>query len=353
LQRSNVDLIRGHGEFLDDRTLQVIDERGFKSTVAADNIIVATGSRPDFQDSSRPRMVNSDELLRTTALPERLVIIGAGYIGCEFASIYRTLGSQVTLIEKAKQILPGWEPEAADRVAEALEMRGVNIMRSQQVTLHEIKESETDILVRVPSGRAIDADVVLMATGRRPNSERLGLKALGIDDSHALEVDAHMRLPKPNLYAVGDVTGISFLDSTAFSQANVAINSILGQESRYDPRWIPRCIHTEPAVASVGWAENEASRSGIEFNVVSGGMRLVSDDDRSVIDPVPTFLKAIVDSRSRRLLGCLVVGDYAAVIANIASIAIRLETPIDQLRDIPLAQPSVADALMATLRKID
>jgi dihydrolipoamide dehydrogenase len=353
LQRLNVDIMRGHGEFLDDRTLQVIDERGLKSSVAADNIIVATGSRPDFQDSSRPRMVNSDGLLRTSALPERLVIIGAGYIGCEFASIYRTLGSEVMLIEKANQVLPGWEPEAADRVAEALETRGVNIVRNHQIALHEIRESETNIFVPGQGGQAVDADVVLVATGRRPNSEGLGLKALGIDDSSALEVDANMRLPKPNLYAVGDVTGISFLDSTAFSQANIAINSILGHEGRYDPRSIPRCIHTEPAVASVGWAENEASRNGIEFNVVSESMRLVSDDDRSVIDPVPTFLKAIVDSRSRKLLGCLVVGDHAAVIANIASIAIRLETPIDQFRDIPLAQPSAADALMATLRKID
>jgi dihydrolipoamide dehydrogenase len=353
LQRLNVDLIRGHGEFLDDRTLQVIDERGLRSTVAADNIIVATGSRPDFQDSSRPRMINSDQLLRTSALPEQLVIIGAGYIGCEFASIYRTLGSEVTLIEKANRVLPGWESEAADRVTQALEMRGVNIVRNHQVALHEIRESETSILVRGQSGQSVDADAVLVATGRRPNSEGLGLKALGIDDSSALQVDAHMRLPKPGLYAVGDVTGISFLDSTAFSQANVAINSILGHENRYDPRWIPRCIHTEPAVASVGWTENEASRNGIEFKVVSGSMRLVSDDERSVIDPEPTFLKAIVDSHSRKLLGCLVTGDHAAVIANIASMAIRSEMPIDQFRDIPLAQPSAADALMATLRKIE
>ena len=353
LQRLNVDLIRGHAEFLDDRTLQVVDQRGVKSTVAADNIIVATGSRPDFQDSSRPKMVNSDELLRTSVLPERLVIIGAGYVGCEFASIYRTLGSEVTLMEKANRVLPGWQAEAADRVAEALEMRGVHIVRNQQVSLHEVRESETDVLVHGQGGRTVDADAALVATGRRPNSEGLGLKSLGINDSAALQVDAHMRLPNPGLYAVGDVTGISFLDSTAFSQANVAINSILGHESRYDPRWTPRCIHTEPTVASVGWAENEASSSGVEFEVVSGSMRLVSDDDRSVIDPAPTFLKAIVDSRSRTLLGCLVVGDHAAVIANIASIAIRLGTSIDQLRDIPLAQPSAVDALMATLRKID
>jgi len=353
LQRLNIDLIRGEAQFLDHRTLLVVDEHGLNSTVAADNIVVATGSRPDFQEDSSPRLINSDQLLRISALPERLVIIGAGYIGCEFASIYRTLGSDVTLIERADRILADWEPEAADRVAEALEMRGVNIVRNRRVAFNKIKESETGIRIADQSGPAMDADVVLVATGRRPNSEGLGLKALGIDDSSALRVDASMRLSKPGLYAVGDVTGLSLLDSTAFSQANVAINSMLGQESRYDPRWVPRCIHTEPAIASVGWPENEAAKNGIDFKVASASMRLTSDDERSVIDPEPTFLKAVVDSHSRNLLGCLVVGDHAAVIVNVAAMAIHFKTPIDQLLDIPVAQPSAADALMTTLRKLD
>ena len=182
--------------------------------------------------------------------------------------------------------------------------------------------------------------------------EGLDLKALGIDDSATLQVDHCLRLTRPGLYAVGDVTGISLLDSTAFSQANVTIHSILGQESRFDHRWTPRCIHTQPAVAVVGWTEEEAASHGIEFTVGSDSMRLASDDELSVIDPEPPFVKAIVDAHSRNLLGCLVVGDHAAVIANIASIAIRLKTPIDQLREIPLAQPSAADALVSTLRKI-
>ncbi|MGA8658916.1 MAG: NAD(P)/FAD-dependent oxidoreductase [Chthoniobacterales bacterium] len=352
LERLNIDLIRGHGQFLDHRTLQVIDEHALKSTITANNVIVATGSRPAFHDSSHPRMMNSDELLRINTLPERLAIIGAGYVGCEFASIYRTLGSEVTLIEKADRVLPGWESEAAARVAEALEMRGVNIMRNHEVALGEIEESETGLRIPGHGGEAVDADLALVATGRRPNSEGLDLKALGVDDTSTLQVDHCMRLTHPDLYAVGDVTGISLLDSTAFSQANVAINSILGRESRFDHRWTPRCIHTQPPVAAVGWTEEEAASNGIECTVVSDSMRLASDDERSVVDPEPTFLKAIVDSHSRNLLGCLVVGDHAAVIANIASIAIRLKTPIDQLREIPLAQPSAADALVATLRKI-
>jgi dihydrolipoamide dehydrogenase len=353
LQRLNVDLIHGHGEFLDDRTLRIIDEHGLISTITAENIVVATGSRPDFQDNSRPRVMNSDELLTVSALPERLVIIGAGYVGCEFASIYRTLGSEVTLIEKANRILPGWEAEAADRVAEAFEMRGVNVMRNSEVAFREIVENETGVRVRCQTGQPVDADVVLVATGRVPNLRGLGLVALGIDDSSSLKVDTRMRLSHPRLYAVGDVTGLSLLDSTAFSQANVAINSIVGRESRYDAPRVPRCIHTQPPIAAVGLPEDEAIKNGIEVNVVSSSMRLTSDDDRTVIDPEPTFLKAVVDARSRNLLGCLVVGDHAAVIANVAAIAIHLKTPIQQLCDIPLAQPSAADALMATLRKLD
>jgi pyruvate/2-oxoglutarate dehydrogenase complex dihydrolipoamide dehydrogenase (E3) component len=353
LQRLKIDLISGHAEFLESRTLRIIDEHGLISTITAENTIVATGSRPDFQDSSRPRLVNSDELLAISVLPERFVIIGAGYVGSEFASIYRTLGAEVTLIEKANRILPGWEPEAADRVAEALEMRGVNIIQNNEVAFHEIAESETDIRIRLQNGQSLDADVVLAANGRRPNSEGLGLGALGIDDSSNLKVDARMRLPHPGLYAVGDVTGLSLLDSTAFSQANAAINAILGRESHYDSSWIPRCIHTQPPIAAVGLTEGEAARDGIEVKVVSASMRLTSDDDRTVIDPEPTFLKAVIDARSETLLGCLVVGDHAAVIANVAAIAIHLKTPIRRLCDIPLAQPSAADALMTTLRKLD
>jgi hypothetical protein len=101
--------------------------------------------------------------------------------------------------------------------------------------------------------------MVLAATGRKPNSQGLGLDALGIEDASALSVDASMRLSRPGLYAVGDVTGLSFLDSTAYSQANVALNAILGKESRLDHRGIPRCIHTEPAIATVGWTESEAA----------------------------------------------------------------------------------------------
>jgi len=353
LQKLNVDIHQGYGEFLDNRTLQVIGARGTKKTITADNVVVATGSRPEFYASSIRRVVNSDELLRITTLPESLAIIGAGYIGCEFASIYRTLGCEVTLIEKESRILPGWEIEAGERVCQLIKDRRVKIQVDHQVSFAQVEEKEDGVRIPGPGGQSIEANLVLVATGRTPKSEGLRLNALGIEDSSFLKVDERMRLSSAGIYAVGDVNGISMLDSTAFSQANVAINSILGHETRFDHRWIPRCVHTEPSVASVGWTDQEAAAEGLEYLAVSDTIRLISDNERSVIDPEPTFLKVIVDSRSRHLLGCLVVGDHAPVIVNIAAIAMRSGLSVEKLRDIPLAQPSASEALMSILRKLD
>jgi dihydrolipoamide dehydrogenase len=346
-----VELYHGHGRFLDERTLDIIDPSGTIKTIVADHAIVATGSRPDFSSKSGPRLLDSDQLLRLNYLPTHLAIIGAGYIGCEFASIYRTLGCAVTLVEKENRILPGWEREAGERVAQNLEMRGVTIQLERQVSLEQIEEYEEGVRIPVPGCSAIEADLVLLATGRKPNLEGLGLSGLGIDVTSFLKVDDRMRLSRAGLYAVGDVNGISLLDSTAYSQAIVAVDSILGRESRLEQTRIPRCIHSEPSIAAVGLTEEEAKAQGLEYRVLSDTIRLVSDMERSVVDPEPTFLKVIIGSRSRDLLGCLVVGDHAAVIVNLATIAIRSGLTIDQLLQMPLIQPSASEALLAILRK--
>jgi dihydrolipoamide dehydrogenase len=351
LEQSGIDLYHGYGQFRDERTIQITDPSGTIKTIVADNAIVATGSRARFADNSAPRLVNSDQLLRIQSLPEQLVIVGAGYIGCEFASIYRTLGCAVTIVEQADRVLPGWEPEAGERVRQALEMRGVSVQVQRQISLEQIEQYEEGVRVPGFGKPALEADLVLVATGRQPNLEGLGLGALGIDDRSYLKVDGQMRL-RPSLYAIGDVNGISLLDSTAFSQASVAIESILGRQSRFDPLRIPRCIHTEPAAAAVGLLEEEAAARGLEYLVVSDSISLASDLGRTIVDREPTFLKVIVDARSRNLLGCLVVGDHAPVIVNIATIAIQSALTVEQLLHMPLIQPSASEALTAVLRRL-
>jgi dihydrolipoamide dehydrogenase len=349
----NVDIHQGYAELPDHRTVKVTGRKGTNVTFTADNVIVATGSRPEFHGSSEPKLVNSEELLRTPRVPEKLMIVGAGYIGCEFASIYRTLGCAVTIIEQKDRVLPGWEPEAGERVAQALLSQGVALLLNQQVTLDRIERNADAVRFRPSGGEAVEADLVLMATGRKANTGGMGLAALGIDESSCLKVDNQMRLPVPGLYAVGDVNGISLLDSTAYSQAGVAINSILGHETRFDRRLAPRCVHTEPMVAAVGWSQQDADAQGIEYLAAAETIQLVSDNERSVVEPEPTFLKVMVDPQTWRLLGCLVVGDHASVIANCAAIAIESGLSVKNLREIPLTQPSAMEALMATLRKLN
>lgn len=285
LKRLNVEVHQGYAELLDARTIQIIGTQGAKTTITADSVIVATGSRPHFFAAPMPRLVNSEELLKITTLPSHLAIIGGGYIGCEFASIYRSLGCQVSLLEKESTILSGWESEAGEQVGKELGSRGVTIQLNCDVSFAQIETTKTGVRIPVPGGKSLEADLVLVATGRKPNSHGVGLNALGVEDDGFLKVDDRMRLPPPGLYAVGDVNGISLLDSTAFSQASVAIGSILGGESRFDYSWIPRCVHTEPSVAAVGWTQQEAATQGFDCLAVSETIRLVSDDARSVADP--------------------------------------------------------------------
>jgi dihydrolipoamide dehydrogenase len=351
LHQLNVDLHVGHGEFIDQQTIQIVDSHGSKKAIAADNIIIATGSRPEFYGSSTPRMVNSEELLRITTLPQHLVVIGAGYIGCEFASIYRTLGSEVTLIERKERVLPSWGPEAGTRVEEALRERGVRIIVNHEVSFPHTQTIEERVLLKGPDGAIIDADLVLVATGRKPNTENLRLDLVGIESDSFLKADAQMRV-RDNIYAVGDVNGISMLDSTAFSQANVAIQSILGSKSAYDRRWIPRCVHTEPCLASVGWSESEAMAEQIEYLAVSDQISTASDSEQSVVDPEHTFIKIIIDAKTHHLLGCLVAGDHAPVLVNIAAIAMKAGLTVENLCEMALVQPSASEALIGTLRKV-
>ena len=352
LKDLHVDFYQGRAHVIADQTLEVERASGSRLTIQADNIVVATGSRPKYPGTSHPKLVNSDKLLKMTTCPRRLAIIGGGHIGCEFASIYRTLGSEVTLIERQSRLLPGWEEDAAKQVTMALQAHGATILLNRNVTSDQVLSKGESVQIMSPDSKIIEVDLILFANGRGPNVDSLRLWELGIDDSSFLEVDANMRLPRAGMYAIGDVNGISLLDSSAFVQANAAIQHIVGQSTAFDPQWIPRCIHTDPCVAAVGCTEEEAELQNYPCRIASDTMFLVADSPRSVIDPEATFVKVILDSKYDRLLGCLAAGDHAPTIVHTAAIAIRTGIKIRDLRQLGLTQLSATEALMSVLRKI-
>jgi pyruvate/2-oxoglutarate dehydrogenase complex dihydrolipoamide dehydrogenase (E3) component len=199
--------------------------------------------------------------------------------------------------------------------------------------------------VMLSDGAQINPDLILIVTGRKPNVEDLGVEKLGISVNPFVAVDEQMRTSCNRIYAVGDVNGLSLLDSAAISQARVAVDSILGKQARFSARWIPRCIHTDPGAASIGWNEDEAGRAGLDVIAHSQTFRLVTDDERTVTNPSETMLKIHIQSESRQILGVHAVGHQAAEIVNFVSVAIQSGLNLEELMQVPLVHPSTAEAI--------
>ena len=167
-----------------------------------------------------------------------------------------------------------------------------------------------------------------------------------------IRVDESLRTSLPNVFAVGDVNGLGLLDSVAVAQARVAVGVILGKKIQFSGRWVPRCVHTDPPVASVGWSEEEAGRAGLSAVTQSETFRLVTDDEKSVVVPIPVTLKILVEAESRQILGVQAIGYHAAELVNTAAIAIRSGMTIEELSQITFVHPSLAETIQECLSKL-
>jgi pyruvate/2-oxoglutarate dehydrogenase complex dihydrolipoamide dehydrogenase (E3) component len=345
LEIINVRLRYGHAQFVEPNRLRLSDPYGQNSDLTADNVILATGSRPVFSSNKSANLLNSDDLLRHNEVPRHLLIIGAGYIGCEFASIYRTLGSEVTLIEKEGRVLFQWDEAAGAKVAHGLKANGVRILLNEEVDISSLAAGPGRGVVVPTSVGILPVNLVLVATGRQPNAEELGLETFGIKAPWFVDVNERMRTSQHAVFAVGDINGISLLDSTAVWQARIAVEAILGSHARFDLRWIPRCVHTEPQVASVGWTEHEAMEAGLDVVVASESGRFISEEESTVVDPEPTTVKLLAKSKSDRILGCLAIGPQAGEIVNLVSSSLQLDGTFSNLDRIDFLHPSAAETL--------
>jgi dihydrolipoamide dehydrogenase len=345
-----VEIRFGKGKLLNPNQVEISDPYGSTERVSAENIILATGSRPSFASESGPKILNSDQMLKNAAVPNHLLIIGGGFIGCEFASIYRALGAGVTIVEEEKRLLPDWDEVAGEHLWEVLACAGVNIILNHKIELPGKGFPADRPAFDLGSGMIISPDLTLVAAGRKPNVEELGLESIGMSRASFIAVNDKMRAGFQNLFAIGDVNGLALLDSVAFAQARVAIQTILGKPAGFDLRSVPRCVHTEPPVAATGWTEQEARTAGYEVEEITETLRLISDDDRSVVNPEPTKMKLVVQPETRRIFGCLAIGLNAAEIVNLVATAIKTGVTATDLADLSLVHPSASEALVRSLQ---
>ncbi len=329
LSHSNITLVREKGVFMDAHTV---------GDYTADNIIIATGSETKWlpiKGIDDPRVVDSTGLLQLETLPKRLAIIGAGVIGMEFASVFNRFGSEVTVIEYLKECLPALDSDIAKRLRKLLEKRGI--------TFH-MKTAVEDIA-------DIEADVVLMATGRKPRTEGLNLETLGITltPQGAIPVDDNYQLSIINsqlngLYAIGDVNGRQMLAHAAEMQAVRAVNHILGKQDNIRFDIMPAAIFTDPEAACVGPTEDQLKVQDVPYVCKKSFWR--ANGKALAMNDTEGMLKLFADDDDR-IIGCHAFGAHSADIVQEVSVLMCRDTTVSQLCDMVHIHPTLSEILLS------
>ena len=355
LSHPNITLVREKAAFVDAHTVSSVH----CDAVAAPHVIIATGSETKWlpiKGIDDPRVVDSTGLLSLETLPKRLAIIGAGVIGMEFASAFHRFGSEVTVIEYMKECLPALDADCAKRLRKTMEKQGITFR--MKTAVEDVADIER---LQVGDGTSGIADVILMATGRKPRTEGLNLEAVGITlaSNGAIAVDDNFQVISPlspltsHLYAIGDVNGRQMLAHAAEMQAVRAVNHILGRQDgiRFDV--MPAAIFTTPEAACVGPTEDQlkaglvVNGSPVDIPYVCKKAFWRANGKALAMGETEGMLKLFASADDGRLLGCHAFGAHAADIVQEVSVLICRETTLGQLRDMVHIHPTLGEVLSA------
>ncbi|MEO6395499.1 MAG: dihydrolipoyl dehydrogenase [Devosia sp.] len=319
-------------------------------TYKAKNIIVATGARPRVLPGIEPegdRIWTYFESMVPAELPKSLVVMGSGAIGMEFASFYRSLGSDVTIIELLPQILPVEDAEIAAHVKKRFEKRGIKFMTEAKVT--KVDKTKTGITAHVElkggSKQTISGDRLISAVGVQCNTENLGLEKLGVKiDRGAIVVDDHGRTNVPGLWAIGDVAGPPMLAHKAEHEGVIAVETIAGLKVHgLDRRRIPGCTYCEPQIASVGLTEAKAKEAGREVKI--GRFPFIGNGKAIALGEPEGLVKTIFDAKSGELLGAHMVGAEVTELIEGFVVAMNLETTEEELMHTIFPHPTLSEMM--------
>lgn len=322
LRTAGVEILRGWASLADANTVQLRTTEGTRQ-IRARHILVATGGTPSVPDvAGRELVVTSDAMFDLAPFPARLVVVGAGYIACEFASIFQGLGAQVTQVVRGTQILRGFDADVRQFVAQEMGKHGVAFKLQAQV--RAVERRGTALAVTLADGEVVPADAVLYATGRVPNVSGLGLEAVGVRQAAGggIEVDAHYATSVPSIHALGDVTARVQLTPVALGEAMVLVDHLFGDGRRklgYD--FIPTAVFTHPNVATVGLTEEQAREAHQEVRIFRSEFKALKHTLSGSTER--TLMKLVVDAATDRVVGLHMVGADAGEIVQGFAVALK------------------------------
>lgn len=354
LKAAKVRVVQGWGEFSEPGRIEVRNGNGVEM-FSVENVVLATGSVPagiPVCGVDLPGVVTSDEILNIKELPNRLVIIGGGVIGLEFASVFAAMGVKVTVVEMLSNLLLNMDEEIPKRLASLLKRQGIEIMTKTAVEC--IRQEGESFVVVAKEGtqvKEIPADRVLMATGRKPNLQGIDVKRLGLNTERgALVINDHMQTSLPNVYAIGDAVGGIMLAHVASSEGIIAAEHIAGRQAAMSYRAIPSVVFTHPEIATVGQTEQELKASGAEYRVSkfpfsANGKALALGDTMGIV-------KILADQEGV-IVGGTIMGPQASSLIQELVVAVEQRLTGEELAHIVHAHPTLPEAIMEAAHGIN
>ncbi len=322
-----VDIVNGYARITGPHQVRV-GEKHIESKL----VLIATGSSPAELDGLKfdgKKVLTSDQMLECRTIADPLLIVGAGVLGCEFASLFANFGSKVTLVEKMPAILPGEDAEVSRKLETIFKKRGIDVRTSFDATALDLNKYQA----------------VLVAVGRSAYYAGLGIDELGLDcDEKGIKVDDGLKTSIDGIYAAGDCTGRLMLAHFASYQGRLAVKSMFEpQFAANASALIPNCIFTEPEVASIGFSEQAAAQKGLDY--VSGRFDFRASGMANILDETDGFIKLIWDGKSGKLLGGHIIGPRATELIGILTLALQSSMSISQIRAVIFAHPTLSESI--------
>ena len=345
LKRHGIELVHGSARLLDAGTVEVTDERGERRRMATDVILIVTGSSPfrpreiPFED---PDVHDSDNILEIDHVPTSLAVLGGGVIGCEYASMFAVLGTDVHLIERREPLLPFLDAEIVERMTAGMRDLGVTFRLGERA--EAVTRRGAELVSSLPSGDTIATEQVLVTAGRTGNTADLGLDELGVttDERGRVVVDHTFRTTVPGVYAAGDVIGAPALAAASMEQARVAVSQAFGLvRDTYVADHLPFGVYTIPEVSSVGVSEQHARARGMD--VVVGRAPFRDNARGAIIGDRDGMTKLVFDRGTRRLIGCHCVGERASELVHVGHAVMMLDGTVETFIEMAFNYPSLSE----------
>lgn len=348
MKKNDIQVVQGKGKIV-SATEILVESENEDININCEKLIITTGSeplKPDIPGINLNNVITSNEALELKEIPENIVIIGAGAIGLEFATMFNSIGSKVTVIELMENILPSEDKEITNELIKIMKRQGIKFKLSTKVI--DIRESENGLTILTnENGKEIymETKKVLLAVGRKLNSISKDIVELGIKvEKGRILVNDHMETNIKNVYAAGDVIGGKLLAHLAFAEGRIAAQNALGIESKLNYNTVPACVYTTPEIASVGLNEEKAQENGIDveigkFNFRNNGRALCLGEREG-------FIKVVVDKKTNIILGAQILGTNASEMISELTLAVSLGIQADLIADMIHPHPALSEAIM-------